>query len=102
MVSWVNSTRRSLIFWAAPSSPRQDPRPGDAAPPGQPPAQLLGPGEELHPELLEVLVLPQGGLPRDNAAVSLHFGEKQVPGNEALDHRGPAVKLLHGPVGLQL
>ena len=68
----------------------------------QPLAQLLPPGIELFLELLEVVVPFQGGLPEDDAAVSLHFGEKQVPGDEALNHRGPAVKLLHGPVGFHL
>ena len=64
--------------------------------------QLLPPGKEPLLELLEVVVPFQGGLPQDDAAVSLHFGEKQVPGNEAFNHRGPAVKLLHGPGGFHL
>ena len=75
---------------------------GTCLPPGQPLAQLPGLGEELLLELLEVLVFLGVGLPQDDAAVGLHIGEKQVPGDEALDHRGPGVKLLHGPVGFHL
>ena len=81
---------------------RRDAHPGHLLAAGEKLAQSPGLDEEAFLELVEVMVSLGGGLPQKDAGVGLDIGEKQVPGHEALEHRGPGVKLLHGPVGLHL